>query len=191
MTKWGVLGTLAMVSVASVFAEPLCIGAAKADITPEPSVLNWVTGKPYGAVLDPLFVHALVLDDGTNRIALLRWDLVDVSESARDEVRAAVGAALQIPGEAIMVHASHTHSAPWAPVYRAGHRGLERDTWWAIRHMPAQNEFPPYARWMARLLAASAEAATRAAASAQPAILAIGRISAAEFFHNRRPRAPA
>ncbi len=175
----------------AVAAEPLRVGVGKADITPEPEVLNWVTGKPYGAIRDRLLVHALVLDDGAQKVALLRWDLVDVSESARDEVRAAVGAALKMPGENILVHASHNHSAPWTPVYRAGLRGLERDTWWAIRYMPAQNAFPPYARWMARLIAASAEAAARAAESAQPASLAIGRITAAEYFHNRRPRAPA
>lgn len=172
-------------------ADALRVGAARADITPETTVLNWVTGKPYGAVLDPIFVHALVLDDGAKRVALIRWDLVDVSESARDEVRAAVGAALRTDGRNIMVHASHTHSAPFAPIWRAGHRGLERDLWWALRYMPPQNEFPPFQRWMARLLAATVDAARRAAEGAQPASLAIGRVAVPEFLYNRRPRAPA
>lgn len=184
----------AVLIVAAQAAEPaftLRAGAARADITPEVEVLNWVTGKPYGAVLDPLFVHALVLDDGTTRAALIRWDLVDVSESARDEVRQAVGAALGMPGENILVHASHTHSAPWSPVYRAGHRGAERDTWWAIRYMPVQNDFPPYQRWMTRLVTASVEAAQSALAGAAAATVSIGRIAATEFLHNRRPRTPA
>lgn len=166
-------------------------GAAHADITPEPEVLNWVTGKPYGAVLDPLKVHALILDDGKTKAALIRWDLVDVSESARDEVRREVGSALGMPPANILVHASHNHSAPWAPVYRAGYRGDERDTWWAIRYMPAQNEFPPFNRWMARLLVASVEAAKKAGASAQPVTVSISRIAVAEYLHNRRPRMPA
>ena len=168
----------------------LRVGAARADITPEVEVLNWVTGKPYGAVLDPLFVHALVLDDGVTKAVLIRWDLTDVSESAREEVRKAVGSALSMPGENILVHASHTHSAPWAPVYQTGHRGKERDTWWAIRYMPPQNEHPPFKRWMERLIAASVEAATQAATRAQPAEVWIGRIAAYEFLHNRRPRMP-
>jgi hypothetical protein len=172
-------------------APTLRAGAARADITPDTEVLNWVTGKPYGAVLDRLHVHALVLDDGRSKAALIRWDLTDVSESARDEVRRAVGAALQMPGENVMVHASHTHSAPWAPVYSAGHRGRERDTWWAIRYMPAQNDHPPFKRWMARLVAGSVEAAQRAQASARPAGVAIGRIAVSEYLHNRRPRMPA
>lgn len=172
-------------------ADAFRVGAAHADITPEPAVLNWVTGKPYGSVLDPLNVHALVFDDGRSKAVLLRWDLVDVSESARDEVRKAVGAALRMPPENIFVHASHTHSAPWAPVYHGGNRGKERDTLWALRFMPAQNAFPPFARWMNRLLAGSVEAARRAAATARPASMAIGRIAVTEYLHNRRPRAPA
>jgi neutral ceramidase len=184
--------TLVLAAFAGAAESPLTlrVGAARADITPETEVLNWVTGKPYGGVLDPLFVHVLVLDDGSSKAALVRWDLTDVSESARDEVRKAVGAALNMPGENILVHASHTHSAPWTPVYTAGHRGRERDTWWAIRHMPAQNEHPPFKRWMERLITASVEAAKRAVASARPASIAIGRIAANEFLHNRRPRAP-
>ena len=118
--------SVVLLVLAARAADPaftLRVGAAHADITPEPAVLNWVTGKPYGTVLDPLNVHALVLDDGRSKAVLLRWDLVDVSESARDEVRKAVGAALRMPPENIFVHASHTHSAPWAPVYHGGNRG--------------------------------------------------------------------
>lgn len=183
-----------LLGVSTAFAgEPtvaLRVGAARADITPETEVLNWVTGKPYGAVLDPLFVHALVLDDGRTKAALIRWDLVDVSESARDEVRRAVGAALSMPGENILVNASHNHSGPWAPVYGENHRGRERDTWWAVRYMPPQNNHPPFQRWMQRLIDATVEAAKRAAQSAQPASMAVGRIAVNEYLHNRRPRTP-
>lgn len=168
----------------------LRVGVGRADITPEVEVRNWVTGKPYGEVLDRLFVHALLLDDGATKAVVVRWDLVDVSESARDEVRRVVGAALAMPGEHIMVNASHTHSAPWAPVYKEGYRGKERESWWALRYMPSQDNHPPYQRWKDRLLAACVEAAKRAAETAKPASLAIGRVSVAEFLHNRRPRAP-
>jgi neutral ceramidase len=169
----------------------LRVGAAREDITPDVAVLNWVTGKPYGVVRDPLHVHALVLDDGRGRAVLIRWDLVDVSESARDHVRKAVGAALNVPPDFILVHASHTHSAPWAPVYGDNHRGRERETWWAIRHMPPQNEHPPYQRWMARLIEATVGASKRASAAAVPATVWMGRVAVNEFLHNRRPRAPA
>lgn len=183
-----------LLGLAARAAEPEIIlraGAAHEDITPERGVLNWVTGKPYGDVLDRLNVHALVLDDGRSKAVVIRWDLVDVSESARDEVRKALGRALGVAADNILVNASHNHSAPWTPVYGDNHRGKERDTWWALRHMPAQNDHPPFKRWMDRLLAATVTAARRAAASAQPVTLWIGRISVAEFMFNRRPRAPA
>lgn len=165
-------------------------GAAHADITPEPEVLNWITGKPYGEIADRLNVHVLVLDDGTTRAAVVRWDLVDVSESARDEVRRALQAACGIPGENILVNASHNHSAPWAPVYGESHRGKERDTWWAVRYMPAQNEFPPFKRWMDRLISATTAAGRSATAALRPVRLAITRVAASDYLHNRRPRAP-
>ena len=191
MLKWFVsLFVGCTVHHATFAADTLKAGVGRADITPEVEVLNWVTGKPYGQILDRLFVQAIVLDDGKTKVALVRWDMVDVSESARDEVRQAVSAALKMPAENIMVHASHTHSAPWAPVYSAGHRGQERDTWWALMRNPVQNEFPPFQRWMARIIAASVEAATKANDSAQSVSVAIGRISAAEFLYNRRPRMP-
>jgi hypothetical protein len=173
-------------------AEPavtLRAGAAHEDITPDPAVLNWVTGKPYGSVADRLNVHALVLDDGTNKAVVIRWDLVDVGESARDEIRRAIGAALHVADDFILINASHNHSAPWTPVYGDNHRGNERDTWWAIRYMPAQNEFPPFKAWMQQLIAATTKAAQRAADSAKPAALSIARVAVSEYLYNRRPRA--
>lgn len=171
-------------------AVTLRIGAGRADITPGTDVLNWVTGKPFGTARDPLLVQALVLDDGRTRAAILRWDLTDVSESARDEVRRAIESALGIPGGHVLLNASHTHSAPWSPVYRDGYRGKERDNWWSLRHMPSQNDFPPYRRWMEKLVASSVEATRQALAAAQPATLAIGRVAVSEYLYNRRPRAP-
>ncbi len=182
---------LSTVALPAAELPALKAGVGRADITPGIDVLNWVSGKPYGAVRDPLFVQALVLEQDGAKAVLLRWDLTDISESLRDEVRKAVGAALAMPGENIMLNASHSHSAPWAPVYSAGHRGRERDSWWAIRFMPAQNEHPPFKRWMERLIAGSVEAARQAAASARPVTLTIGRIAVGEYLYNRRPRTPA
>jgi hypothetical protein len=187
------LGLLLVLVNSGDAAEPaatLRAGAGRADITPEPEVRNWVTGKPYGAVLDRLYVQALVLDDGATKAVVLRWDLVDVSESARDEVRKAIGSALAMPGENILVNASHTHSAPWAPVYTGGHRGKERDSWWAIRHMPPQNDHPPFQRWMRRLIEASVEAAQQAVKTSTPVSVSIARVAVSEFLYNRRPRTP-
>lgn len=194
MSRCWILFLAVLSALAAAPAEKpisLRVGAAREDITPDVTVRNWVTGKTYDNVLDPLYVHVLVIDDGRTKAAIIRWDLVDVSESARDEVRKVVGGALSIPGENILINASHTHSAPWAPVYSGGQRGRERDTWWALRYMPTQNAYPPFRKWMDRILAASEQAARRAAAGARPADMLIGRVAVSEFLNNRRPRAPA
>ncbi|MBL9210034.1 MAG: neutral/alkaline non-lysosomal ceramidase N-terminal domain-containing protein [Opitutaceae bacterium] len=184
------LPLVALASAAET-APTLRAGAARADITPETSVLNWVSGKPYGTVLDPLFVQALVLEQEGTKAVILRYDLTGISESLREEVRKAVGAALALPGENVMLNASHSHSAPWSPIYADSLRGRERDNWWAIRFMPAQNNHPPFKRWMDRLIAASVEAAKQALASARPATVNLGRVAVGEYLYNRRPRAPA
>jgi neutral ceramidase len=194
----------------------LRVGVGRADITPSVEVLNWVTGKPYGSVADPLSLHALWMEDALGGAALIiRWDLVDVSESARDEVRRRIVSAMQ-PEEQlststgstvaaeraasaseptllvshILVHASHTHSAPWCPIYAAGYRGRELDTWWSLRFMPAQDDFPPYAKWKERLMQAAVDAALDARRSARQADMRIVRVNVGEFLHHRRPRYP-
>ena len=189
---WGLLiaGLCLLSAGRAADAVTLRIGAARADITPDPEVLNWVTGKPYKEILDRIFVQALVVDDGSQKVAILRWDLVDVSESARDEVRKRISSALQIPAENILINASHNHSAPWAPVYTDDYRGTERDVWWVLRHMPSQNDEPHFKKWMGQLLDQSLKATQDAVAALQPATLSIARVSIGEYVQNRRPRAP-
>ncbi|HEU4606966.1 MAG TPA: hypothetical protein VFS31_02580, partial [Chitinophagaceae bacterium] len=171
-------------------ASQLSVGVAKSNITPNVMVKNWVTGKPYGLIEDSIYVRTLVLNDGNSKIVIVAWDLVDAGESATDEVRKGISAALNIPADHIVVNASHNHSAPWAPVYKAGYRGKERDTWWATRYMPPQNNDPYFKEWMNRLISQTVKAAQQANASMQPATLWIGRINASKYMYNRRPRAP-
>lgn len=171
-------------------ATQLFVGVAKRNITPDIMVKNWVTGKPYGMIEDSIYVRTLVLNDGNNKIVIVAWDLVDAGESATEEVRKGISAALNIPADHIVVNAAHNHSAPWSPVYKAGYRGKERDTWWAIRYMPAQNNDPYFKEWMGRLISQTIKAARDAYNSMQPATLWIGRVNASKYMYNRRPRAP-
>lgn len=171
-------------------SNPLSVGVAKRNITPHTMVKNWVTGKPYEGVEDSLFVRTLVLNDGHNKIVIVAWDLVDAGESATEEVRKGISGALNIPKDHIIVNASHNHSAPWSPVYSAGYRGKELDTWWAIRYMPAQNNDPYFKEWMRQLVEQTVKAARQANGSLQPATLWIGRTDASKYMNNRRPRTP-
>src|SRR5690606_11950334 len=82
---------------------PIFAGAAHADVTPSAEVMNWVTGEPYGVIHDPIHARALTISDGDHTVVLIHWEIVDVGESARDEVRQRIAAELDIPEQHILV----------------------------------------------------------------------------------------
>lgn len=166
------------------------VGYGEGDITPELAVKNWITGKEYPKVNDPLYTRVAIFSDGKNKGVVVSLDLVDAGESLTDEIRKAIGLRLNIPTSHIMVTATHTHSAPWAPVYNPGYRGKENDTWWAIRYMPAQNDYPPFKNWMQKLLDAVIKAAVTADSNLKPATLWIGKADISAYANNRRPVKP-
>lgn len=168
----------------------LSVGFGEKDITPDLAVKNWVTGKPYPKVNDPLHTRVMVITDGKTKAVVVSLDLTDAGESATDEIREAVSRALKTRKDNILVTATHTHSAPWAPVYKNGYRGKENDTWWAIRYMPAQNEYPPFKKWMNKLLENVVAAAKEADNSLQPATVWIGKADISAYANNRRPVRP-
>lgn len=91
----------------------LFAGVAKRDITID---------SPNVRVNDPLYVKALVLDDGRMRLAIVTMDvtsiggrtisqemLFDVSDDFMPRLRTRVEAELNIPASGVTVSASHTH----------------------------------------------------------------------------------
>lgn len=169
---------------------PLSVGYGEKDITPDIAVKNWVTGKEYPKVNDPLMTRVIVISDGATKSVIVSLDLVDAGESATHEIRKAVSAAVGTSENNIIVSATHTHSAPWAPVYKKGYRGAEDDTWWAIRYMPAQNNYPPFKKWMQKLLDGVTLAAREAESKLQPATIWIGKADISAYANNRRPVRP-
>lgn len=168
---------------------PLFAGAAHADVTPSTQVLNWVTGKPYQEIHDPIHARALVVSDGDHQVVLIHWEIVDVGESARDTVRKLIAAELGIPEQHILVNAAHNHSAPWAPVYgEDNHRGRERYPWWVTRYMEAQDNDSAFMAWREKLLSGSLKAVREAVKELRPATMWLGRYDVSRFIRNRRPR---
>jgi hypothetical protein len=85
------------------------------DITPplgvEPGAWRLRTGRADG-VDEPLVAQALVLDDGSRRVALVATDLLWMPRHVAEAARRRIATLTGIPGEAVLLNASHNHSAP-------------------------------------------------------------------------------
>jgi len=90
-------------------------GAAKVDITPEKWPVSMV-GQFYdrGATnaFDPLHSRAIVLDDGTVRLAIVVVDNCLIPRNILDEAKRVAAKASGIRADRMLVSATHTHSAP-------------------------------------------------------------------------------
>ena len=63
-------------------------------------------------VHDDLAAQALVLSDGTNKVAIAGVDVLALGQRFADDIRERVAAKSDISADAIMVCATHTHSGP-------------------------------------------------------------------------------
>jgi hypothetical protein len=90
-------------------------GVCRVDITPplgvEPGAWRLRTGRADG-VHEPLVAQALVLDDGSRRIALVATDLLWMPRHVAEAARRRAATLTGMPAEAILLNASHNHSAP-------------------------------------------------------------------------------
>ena len=98
-------------------AQTFQAGAALTDISPTnfPVIVNAMfTERTATKVVDPLHTRALVLDDGTNRIAMAVVDTCMLPRDLIDAAKDIVAKSTPIRKDRILVSATHTHSAPSA-----------------------------------------------------------------------------
>ena len=93
-------------SASRAAAGSLRAGVAKSDITADAKEV---------VINDPLFAKALVLDDGTTKVAIIAMDVVaiggisDIGDDFLPTLRGRIQQELGIPGPNVLVNASHTH----------------------------------------------------------------------------------
>ncbi len=86
-------------------------GFAEVDISPTsfPVRTYWA---PVNAVIDPLFAHAAVFQNGDSMIAFLSLDIVIIEKEYVEAIREQVSRSCAIPAANIMVCATHNHACP-------------------------------------------------------------------------------
>jgi neutral ceramidase len=89
----------------------LLAGVAKIDITPQDLTgLTNLWRQPFEGVHDPIYIRALVIDNGINCAAIVTADLVEFGDTI--EVRKQIEKETGIPTAHIIITASHDHNAP-------------------------------------------------------------------------------
>jgi neutral ceramidase len=94
---------------------PLRAGAAKVDISPTKDMFPF---KGFASVHDSIDARALVLDNGSSKVALIGVDTATIPNS--DDLVKAVTAELGIPASHLSMSATHDHNTPSGPWGRGG-----------------------------------------------------------------------
>jgi len=166
MNKMLALALLA--SGAACGADGLRAGAQEIDISPRrlPVILSGGFLARSGERLEsPLMARALVLDDGSLRLAIVIVDTLMAPRELLDEVKRRASQATGIPPERMLIAATHTHSAP--PLM--GALGTDPD--------------PDYAAMVSERLVELLESA---AADLAPARIGWTAVDAPEYTHCRQ-----
>jgi hypothetical protein len=142
----------AVVAAGARAGEPLAVGFAQEDVTPDPAARTvWMAGFGQGrkatAVHDPVWARALVIQADGKRIALVSVDVIGLFHESVERIRK------QLDGfDYVLVSSTHSHEGPdtmglWGQ--NPATSGVDRD-------------------YLARLEAGVAAAARSAAARAEP-----------------------
>ena len=148
-------------------------GFGETDITPPDGLYMCGSLDPRKneGMTDPLQSHAMVVESGGARIAIVGVDLIGLPKALADEIIAEAAGRTGIPADAFMIACSHTHSGPYTA------EGL----------YSSQVTDAEYLSSLPDRIAASVE---QAAGRVEPATMHIGRALVHHGLHNRRVICP-
>ncbi|MCK4283580.1 MAG: hypothetical protein KAX44_04615, partial [Candidatus Brocadiae bacterium] len=95
--------------------ETLEVGHARECITPPLGIgMRGYAARTDGAadVHDDLFVNAVVLENGNERVAILAYDLCGFGKEGGAEFKSAIEQATGLDPDKVLLNASHTHAGP-------------------------------------------------------------------------------
>jgi neutral ceramidase len=89
-------------------------GAAAVKITPPKGapLAGYYYNRAAEGVHDDLYAKALVLQQDTNKVALVVCDLISLTRPIVEEARKIIAETSGVPAENVMMSATHTHTAP-------------------------------------------------------------------------------
>lgn len=150
----------------------LLAGAGRVDITPQVGIAHAAWGAQQHEVADavdmPLYVTALVLQQGDLRVAIVDIDILIMNAAMDADARAAITSVTGIPGENIRIAYSHNHSGP----------AMMSD--WLTRGMDLAEA------WYGAIPEHAAQAVSKASEALEPVVVASGA-GECRINVNRRP----
>jgi hypothetical protein len=155
-------------------------GRAKVNITPPLGIeLIGSKGKPSDSILDELYVKALVLNDGNTTIAIVSADLLYTPlEEITNPVRRIIKEKTGIPGQNVLICATHTHSGPEV---------FTRSKLPSKGRMPASKIDQNY---LQTLITRIADSVLIAHKNMQEVKIGVAKGQIPEIVYNRRPKTP-
>lgn len=162
-----VLCAFVLSSVAADKPRVLRAGAATSNITPKlgTSINGNMSDGKATHVHDELHSRALVLDDGTTKLAIVVSDSCMIPREVFDEAKRLASEATGIPATHMMMSATHTHSAASSASVFQSEADMEYRAFLAVR---------------------IADAIRRAHNNLTPARIGWGKASVPDQVHNRR-----
>ncbi len=164
--------------------EHLRVGAALVDITPPAGTHLSGSGcgehRPAESILNPLFAKAIVFESDGRRTCIVTLDVTIVTGDYTGKIRSRISEKAGVATEAIMVHATQTHSAP-----SLGYFMLDPD--FPLETGPETEYLRGAERGYADFAAqAAVDAAIEATDRLQPVRIGLGRGILGDLAFNRR-----